>query len=385
MRILMLNPFYYPYSGGTEKHLLEVSTRLAKKHDVSVLTARLPGTKRHEILGGVNVIRVRSLLLNKLPYPFPPPVPASPFFLTDLLSQLPRHDLFHFHNRFFYNLLDFSLPKRLAGKKTALTLHNARVSGISKAADAIGGLYDDTLGRAMMSSVDAIAAVSRNTLELTVPLELQAGATVIYNGVDPQVFSPRNEGSRAATKYRLQGKQVILSVARFEEQKGLDYLLHAFAKVKKIHRRAVLVLLGRGSKEMHLRSEARRLGISGSVVFVTGRLPEKELAQVYAACDVFVLPSVWEPFGMALIEAMASGKPVIGSRVGGIPEIVTKESGLLFEPRNAVDLEGKILQLLGDSRLRKRLGLAARRRAEKVFTWDNAAKGYLKMYAPLEQ
>jgi len=101
---------------------------------------------------------------------------------------------------------------------------------------------------------------------------------------------------------------------------------------------------------------------------------------MYAACDVFALPSVWEPFGMVLAEAMACGKPVIGTNAGGIPEVVTRDCGFTVRKRSAAALKEKVKTLLADKGLRKRLGAGGRKRAVKKFNWDNTAKDYEKMY-----
>ena len=101
MNICMLNPFFHPYLGGTEKHVLEVSRRLAKKHDVTVLTAQVANTPVYEEIDGIKVKRIPCKVFYQTPYPVPPPAPVSPYFLTELIKEIPRHDIFHMHNRFF--------------------------------------------------------------------------------------------------------------------------------------------------------------------------------------------------------------------------------------------------------------------------------------------
>lgn len=380
LRFCMLNPFFHPYLGGTEKHVLEVSRRLAKRHDVTVLTARSPGTKREEMLDGIRIRRVPALILNELPHPVPPPAPVSPLFLTELVRELPKHDVFHFHNRFFYTLLDAVIVKRLGGKTMGWTLHNARLKNVTWATDLFGDLYDDLVGKRLLGACHALAAVSADTMAATAPKDFKGKSRVIYNGVDTELFNPKNQEEDVRRRYNLPQKRLILSVARLMPQKGFGYLLQAFAKIAQKEKDVCLVILGKGPLEGQLRQEAVSLGIAKDVVFITQKISEADITELYAACEFFVLPSVWEPFGMVVCEAMSSGKPVIGTSVGGIPEIITPDCGLLVEPRNIGDLQNKMQTLLDDDALCRKFAVEGRRRVLNNFTWDLAAQGYEELY-----
>ncbi|MBI5228797.1 glycosyltransferase family 4 protein, partial [Candidatus Micrarchaeota archaeon] len=377
MRVLMLNPFFLPYSGGTEKHVYEVSKRLAKKFDVTVFTAELPNTKHLDEMDGIKIVRTPATILQKLPYPIPPPMPIAPFELRDLRKAARDADIVHIHNRFYYGPAHLLLLKTLR-KKMALTLHNARPQGISPATDFLGGLYDETIGQMTMRSCERIAAVSRNTLEITVPPELLERGRVIYNGVDTERFNPRNKGERVREKFGCAGGKMVLCVSRLIEQKGIAYLIRAMAEVKQ-EIDAKLVVLGRGPLENELRNETKKAGVEKEAIFITERISEEELARLYAACDVFCLPSLWEPLGMVFCEAMSSGKPAVGSRIGGIPEIITPDVGMLCEPKNPKNTAEKLILVLGDEKLRKKMGEAGRKRVLEKFTWDRTAEGYEKL------
>lgn len=379
-KLLMLNPFYHPYSGGTEKHLFEVCPRLLDKFDVKVLTTHLPETAREEILYGVKVVRTPGKVLYKAFPPVPPPVPITPFQLLDLHREAREADIVHFHNRFVYRLGDTFLVKTLLRKKLCLTLHNARVVGVDALTDFSGQMYDDFIGRNVMRSCDAIAAVSRNTLDITLPEECRERAHVVYNGVNIELFNPKNEAGALPIRLGITGKRVISCVCRLLPQKGVTYLIQAMKKVVSEEPKAHLVVLGRGPLEEELKREADSLGISKNVTFLTEKLGERELSQLYALSEIFALSSLWEPFGMVICEAMASGKPVIGTKIGGIPEIITPDVGFTFEPKNVSQLSEKIILLLGDEKLRKRMGKEGRKKVEKKFNWDETARGYEKMY-----
>ncbi|MFA4946328.1 MAG: glycosyltransferase family 4 protein [Candidatus Micrarchaeia archaeon] len=374
MKLLMLNPFYPPYQGGTEKHVYEVSRRLAKNHDVTVLTARLKGTKAEETVEGVRIVRTPAWVLNDLPHPLPPPVPVTPFSLLDLAREAKKVDLVHIHNRFVYGSADVTLVKRHLKKKLGITIHNARTVGIDAATDALGQFYDDVIGKSTMKACTCIAGVSRATIRETVPSELWPRTRVAYNGVDHDLFNPRVSGRKFREDNRIEG-QMVLTTCRLVKQKGLSYLIDAMKGLD-----ATLVVLGRGPLEKELKAQAKREGVNA--VFCTGHVSDKYLAGIYGACDVFALPSVWEPFGMVLAEAMAAGKPVVGTDAGGIPEVIG-DAGFVCKKASAKALKERIKTLLGDKNLRMRLGAKGRKRVLEKFTWDETARAYEEMYAEL--
>ncbi|VVB68077.1 Trehalose synthase [Candidatus Norongarragalina meridionalis] len=371
MRILMLNPFFFPYTGGTEKHLLEVSKRLARKHDVTVLTARLPNTEAQEEINGVCVVRTPARILENLPKPLPPPLPLMPKHKEELKRLIAENDVVHGHNRFVYGLSESALAKKM-GRKMCWTLHNARPEGINFLTDVGGQAFDDLVGRRILKRCDGVLAVSKATMEATLPHDYAGARGIAYNGVDTKTFKPMN-AKTMRERFGLRGK-VVMTNCRLVEQKGIKYLIDAMRGID-----AQLVVFGRGPLLEKLKKRAE----GTDAVFIYEHLSDAELAALYAACDVFVLPSLWEPFGMVLAEAMACGKPVIGTRVGGIPEIVTKDCGFLAPPADSKALAERLLLLLGDNGLRKRMGSAGRRHVLREFTWEKTAAAYEKIYGEI--
>lgn len=163
----------------------------------------------------------------------------------------------------------------------------------------------------------------------------------------------------------------ILCAARLAPYKGGDVLLLAFAMVLERAPDARLVLAGRDKTSGGLAAFARRLGLAGRVEFV-GELSPAALARRLAAADIFVLPSRRENFPIALLEAMAAGKPCVASRTGGVPELTGRAGALLVAPGDPAALARALGRVLSDGALRRRLCGAARRRAS-LFTWDRAA------------
>ncbi len=374
----MLNPLFCPYLGGTEKHVFEIGRRLAKRHNIVVLTSHLEGTPLYEEIDGMKVYRTPCIYLNTLPPPLPPPYTISPTFIRELMKQ--KADIFHIHNRFWYyagTLLAIKMKK----KKLVLTLHNAKTEGISPMTDRLGALYDFAWGQRIMEACDKIVAVSDYTRAVTVPARLQYKSATVYNGVNTTLFSPKDP-SEIKKRLGISSEPVILFVGRLLEQKGVEYLIRAFGMLKKDVPDARLVIIGRGPLELHLRKVAGEVGVADSLRIIN-RVPEHELPLYYNMASVFMLPSLWEPLGIVVLEAMACGIPVVSSDTGGPRELVTPDCGFLARPKDPADIYAKLKLLLQDEGLRKRMGTAARRRAVENFTWDIAAQKMEKIYESL--
>lgn len=172
-------------------------------------------------------------------------------------------------------------------------------------------------------------------------------------------------------------RRYVFAMGRFVKEKGFDILLRAFAQgTCKTHD---LVLGGAGAEGENLKALAAELGISANTRF-TGRLDRNQVAEFMAGSEFFVLPSRHEPLGIVNLEAMASGKAVIASRVGGVPEIIADgTNGVLVEGSNVPELATAMQKLAADRLLCARLGENGKARAAQ-FAWPVIAKQYLEAY-----
>lgn len=180
------------------------------------------------------------------------------------------------------------------------------------------------------------------------------------------------------------GLPVVFSVGRVIERKGFPVLVRA---AKALRGKARVVIAGDGEYRKVVEKEIARLGV-GDVVTLAGRVSNEELAALYGRCAVFCLPAVvdsrgeTEGLGVVLIEAMAHGKPVVASRLGGIPDAVADgETGLLVPPNDPDALAAALLRVIGDRNLADRLGEAGRERARRLFSWEGVAERHLEVYA----
>lgn len=215
----------------------------------------------------------------------------------------------------------------------------------------------------------------------------------IHPFVDVDRFNiPSSEGDRFKEELGIPADgEVVLCVARIDPVKSHDDLLRAFSIVKEARRWASLVCVGNGSLSenvLGIRDERKEkifnlvdeLGLKEDVIF-TGYLPPDSLPKAYKMADVVVLPSKMEGFGLAITEAMASGKPVVAYNVGGVSvQIEDGVNGFLVPPGDVGAFADRIIYLLSNKALRRRMGLAARRTAEEKFNVKIAVRKYLSVF-----
>jgi glycosyltransferase involved in cell wall biosynthesis len=198
---------------------------------------------------------------------------------------------------------------------------------------------------------------------------------VIPFGVDTKRFKPTQ-------KDRTSDVHEILYVGSLYPIKGLEYLIRAIALVTKIRRDVRLRIVGNGPEMTRLSSLATGLRIKDKVIF-DGFVPHEETVSYYQQCDIFVYTTLGEPFGKSIIEAMACGKPVIASNIGGPVEIVENgKTGFLVPPMRPDAIAERLLLLLADSARIRRMGQTARTVAEN-YSWEKVAELYHRLYRDL--
>lgn len=174
-------------------------------------------------------------------------------------------------------------------------------------------------------------------------------------------------------------KPYILSVARLARYKGVDLLTMAFAKLLDQGHNIHLVICGYDHMHGGLNKFIQDLGLENHV-YLTGQIPHSQVTQLLQECLFMVLPSREEPFGIAVVEAMACGKAVVATKAGGIPEIVRDGiDGILVPPNNVDALTKGLKQLLENNVLRERLGQSAKERSQE-FSWNRVAREYARLY-----
>jgi phosphatidylinositol alpha-1,6-mannosyltransferase len=200
---------------------------------------------------------------------------------------------------------------------------------------------------------------------------------VVYPGVNVERFHPANDGSRLRARFAAGAKIVLLSVGRLQRRKGHDLAIEAMSRLDRSLSIQYLIA-GDGEERSRLEALAAGLDVQDRVTFL-GEVPARDLPELYAACDVFILPNRIENgdvegFGIVFLEAAATGRPAIGGNTGGVPEAIADgETGVLVGGTDAGELAAAIQQLAGSEAMRLSMGMVGRERVCRHFTWERAA------------
>jgi glycogen(starch) synthase len=214
---------------------------------------------------------------------------------------------------------------------------------------------------------------------------------VSYNGVDPQKYDPENVSAEQVRKikefYGLKDDDfMILFLGRLVGVKGVDKLIMAMPHVLRKIPKAKLVIVGVGDQQEYLVNLTRTMRLNECVRFRFDFIPEEERILHYAACDVAVFPSYYEPFGIVALEAMSMEKPVVvgATGVSGMREIVVccseEQCGYHIDPNNPSDIAWGIVSSLENQERRKWLGKNGRKRVLNEFTWNKIAENTIELY-----
>jgi glycosyltransferase involved in cell wall biosynthesis len=228
---------------------------------------------------------------------------------------------------------------------------------------------------ARWSRMVAVSEDIRNFLITQVGIK-QDHVLTIRNGIDVKAYAGRFGEDRAQTKERRE--YVIGSVGSLYPVKGHTYLLKAFAIVHKTQPDVICKIAGRGHLLAQLQAEVADLGIANQVEFLGLR---DDIPQFLQGIDVFVLPSLSEGLPLSILEAMAAGKPVIATNVGGVSEVVQdRRTGFIVPPKDPEGLANRILQVMADQSMAEALGRAGREKVERDFSLNTMTKQYEALY-----
>jgi glycosyltransferase involved in cell wall biosynthesis len=384
MRILMLTDLYWPLVGGLEQAVRALSRELTERgHAVAVATLGQAGLPQRESDDGVTIFRLSGALQrnarlfsdDRRRYAAPVPDPETVRALRNVVRAF-RPDIVHGHNWLVRSFLPL---KRRSGVPLVVTLHDYGLAcakrslfelgrvpcsgpGVRKCLRCSGEHYGalkgtgvaglNWLGGAFETRlVDRYLPVSEATARGNGLSAARAPYTVIPNFhrlAERPVADPPQAALLPASDY-------LLFVGALGSHKGLDVLLDAHARLP---RPVALVLIGAPWPGMPAVPEG---------VVVHHDWPHDAVRIAWERCTVGVIPSVWpEPFGLVALEAMAAGRPVVASRIGGLTDIVADgETGLLVAPGRADELAGALTWLLDDPQGRERMGRAGRERVER--------------------
>lgn len=362
MRILVVNSFFPPWRGGAETYVYNLSRHLRRRrHEVSVLCGSSPFKAGTQFLDGVRIERLR---VSGRVYGTP--------VMPELLPRLAREetDIIHANFPSPYIVSLTSATSKFRRIPALLTWHND-LPPVTSTARILVLLHDRLVVPLYLPQFRFIVATSRLYAETSPILSAQESRVVVIpNGVDTERFNPNVRPDEICSRHRLVESKVVLFVGaltRWHRYKGLDVLIAAMAFLKNQVPQTKLIVVGGGELRMEYRELAHKLGLGNRVIFA-GNVADDELPEYYASSDILVLPSKdrSEGFGLTILEANATGKPAIGTTVGGIPSVIRNGyNGLLVPPDDPQALAQAMKRVLTDEDLLEDMGKNGRTFAEQ--------------------
>lgn len=374
MWVLMLNYEFPPLGGGGSNACRYILEELSKeKVDVDLVTSSATGVYETEKIG--ETVNVYKLPINKknIHYWTQREIISYSWKARKLAKNLMKereYDLCHAFFGFPCGAIAYLFRRKVP---YIVSLRGSDVPGFNKRFS-LQYLFLKPIIRNVWKNSKAVISNSEGLKELALKTQSSAKIDIIPNGIDTEEFKPTTKGND--TKLR------ILSVSRLIKRKGIEYLLEGIQMVKEIFGDGFEVcIVGEGNQEQELKVMARQLKIDDVVIF-EGYIEHAKLSAIYSNSDIFVLPSLNEGMSNTILEAMASGLPIITTDTGGTKELIDG-NGIIVPMENSKAIADAIGRLTEDSRLRDKMGEKSREIAEGM-DWKNVAEEYNRLYRKIK-
>ncbi|HLN46020.1 MAG TPA: glycosyltransferase family 4 protein [Candidatus Sulfotelmatobacter sp.] len=374
------------YFGGVERRIVETAKRLENELDITVYSGTKKGFKQPITYQGARILPYHST--DKI---FPLDNWVFNHTISNAVNEI-EADLYEAHAVSGYAFLKVLRKKN---KKTPFiqTVHGVLADEYLQAQQTGGLSLREKVANQFMRHLSALEAEAARNADIIVTISHyslkrmidlyrvdETKIRVAPNGVDPEKFKPAKISNEFKREYGLNNRQVVLFVGRLIPRKGLTYLIKAAAEITKENNNILFLIVGDGPLKEELISQIETLNVSFNFKFV-GDAKDNELPYFYNCADIFVLPSIQEGQGIALLEAQACAKPIVAFNIGGVDEAVLNgKSGLLVEKSNSEMLSKAMLDLLSNQTLRDSMGSFGRDFVLHNFTWDICAQKMLKIY-----
>lgn len=381
-RVLMLSWEFPPKTvGGLARHVYDLSRAMAAQGDeVHVITCHVPGVKSYEMVDGVHVYRVHPIHMET--HDFLGWVERLNLAMIDCgrnLLRVHRFDLIHAHD---WLVAQAGIALKSAWKVPLVSTIHATEFGRNR------GIHNDIQRHINQvewwltyESWKVICCSKYMASELAQVFQLPADKIrIIANGVEVKNVMPRVVDPSFRNHYAAPHEKMIYFVGRLVPEKGVQVLIESMSKVLAQYPNAKLIISGKGYFQDQLQNMVLRLGLESKVYF-TGFADDETRNMLFAGSDVAVFPSLYEPFGIVALEAMATRVPVIVSETGGLAEVIEHEvDGLKVYPDDVDSLAGAILRILNDPDLAQRLSQASWNKVNSVYNWSVIATETIKVY-----
>lgn len=368
MRILQVSAYLHPDEGGSQRYCYQLSQRLAQRgHEVHIVTSKLDrNLPSEQEKDGLHIHRCFSA--GKIWRTNPATV------VIHKLVNI-KADVIHSHSYIFLTSNQAALARKLVGTPFLLHLHGGLdYSPLTNDFSAQlrfhfkNAFYDPTVGKWTIEAADAVGCISKTDKKLA-KNKWNINEEKLYwapNAISSREFYRRNSGDTLN----------VVFIGRAEAWKGIRVFLEVVELVRRERPDVNFFIVGEGSHKAPMRFKS-----SNEHMRSLGPVPHEIIPKVLSRASVLVLPSYTEGLPTVCLEALASGVPVVASRIGGLPEVVIDgRTGYLFPPGNAELSAERVLDLLSDEQLRRRMGNRGRRLVQRHYTWDTVVKKIERIY-----
>jgi len=384
MNIVIFSPGFPPWAiGGEEYYSYYQAKEMAHMgHYVTVITNG-SGTACHasSCLDSVTVNPVAPTVLNNSAIRY---ALIATKFLLSFLRLKTRPDVIHGHDPYGEGLAAV-LAGKIFAVPVVITWHGAELMENEARFSFIGDLSRLLTLRGACRVVVNSEFFKKLVANFTGDSRLPAKTRVVFPGVDSEEFALRNDIRIFRSGLAQKDNFMILAVCRLERIKGLDLLIRSIPSVLESFPDAKFVVVGSGSERASLEALSKRLNVENNVVF-TGSVQRSSLPYYFSACDVFVVPTRGEGFGMAFLEAWSCSKPIIVTpQAPEIAKLVGAYGGGIVVEGSSSQLSEAIVGLLSDKTSRCEMGRIGRHIAESKYSWKATASGNVRVYREIVQ
>lgn len=386
MRILIITPTFLPIAGGAEKGIHELSQRLARQYEIGLLTPE-PDPYYYRYYGAQGEDKIFRSSLSSI----------SIFRFKDQLNLM----RWQAKRRYLAFLPPFSLSAIQAAfsvaksfKPEVIIAFYALPTGLSalllkkifKIPLILSFIGRDVPGpgvpsfwkkyvRLVANQVDQIIFISHYCQQALGPIR-GVPTHIIPFGINLQDYSKSNRNFSLRQRFGIRADvPVIFCLQRLDPWKKTEIIVEALHYLIKSGEKIYLLIGGRGQEEKPLREKIHQLNLD-NYVFMTGFIPEREIPSFFLDSDIFCFHSIYETFGLVLLQAMAAGKPIVTVRSTAIPELIDDgKTGLLVDPLNPKAMAEAIGYLIKNKDLAKKLGQQAKDKAQ-FYSWENVSGQY---------